>query len=192
MQYFLLILGIIFGFIGGMQYVLWIRKIQNDRLRKKTEDLFIKIAYGNLTFKYRIHNTVYFSTQEKNYTFIYFLDKKEMAIFEKSTDGTDVCIALSFSINKELSNRIINKIDNNFNYEINTDVININGQIISRSYFNNLSNFNQTKTEQSEIDLIKKLNNDKLSLDDILDKILKSGRQSLTEQEIEFLHNISK
>jgi hypothetical protein len=183
MDYIVFGLGIFIGFISGVKFIFWQIKKQNNKNQKETEEFFIRVTSGNLTFKQRVNNMVQFLTQNKDYTIVYIMDKKEIAIFEK-----DNCIAISSSINKEITDKIIKQIESNFKTEINDDIFEINGQKVSKSYFKDLAH---PIEEPSDIEAIVEENETRLTLDDILDKILKSGRQSLTEKELEFLHNYS-
>ena len=184
MDYIVFTLGIVIGFIGGVKFILWQIKNESDKTQKKTEDFFIEVTSMKLTFKQRVNNMVQFFTPEKDYTIVYIMDKKEIAIFEK-----DNCVAISSSISKEVTDKIINKIEVDFKSEINDDVLDINGQKISKKYFEKLS----TSAEKpSDIESLVEENETRFTVDDILDKILESGRESLTEKELEFLNNHSK
>ena len=95
------------------------------------------------------------------------------------------CIASSRQISKKISDSIIKYIDENFNKEINEDIVDVGGYLVSPSYIEEVnSNFNEEEYEEYEEEYEKTLN-----LDDILDKINKEGLKSLTQDELDFLNN---
>jgi len=177
-------LGLIIGFIGGVKFLSWQIQSEDKKTQKKSEDFFLEVTSRKLTFKQRVNNIVQFFTPEQDYTIVYIIDKKQIAIFDK-----DDCIAISSSIDQKITDKIINKIEDNFKTEINDDLLEINGQKISKSYFKEIS---KPMEKPSDIETIVEDNESRFTVDGLLDKILESGRESLTEKELEFLNNHSK
>jgi hypothetical protein len=176
MGYIVLLLGIVIGFLAGIRYISFLNKKRDTEYRKRTEKLFTEVTSGDLIFYRVINNIVELYAQNKKYKVFYMINKRELCIFED-----DLCIAISSSISKELTDKIIDTIDKKFKKEIN-DVIVINGQTVSKKYLETIAN-------PSDIENIINKNKSKLSVDDILDKINKFGKESLTEEELIFLKN---
>jgi len=184
MDYIVFGLGLIIGFVGGVKFLLWQIQSENKKTQKKSEDFFLEVTSRKLTFKQRVNNIVQFFTPDQDYTIVYIIDKKEIAIFEK-----DNCVAISSSIDQEITDKIINKIEATFKTEINEDLFEINGQKISKYYFKELA---KPMEQPSDIETIVEENESRFTVDGLLDKILESGRQSLTKEELDFLNNHSK
>ena len=171
--------GIVIGFYTGVKWVFYQTKKVSDDIKKGIEKIFIDIKSNikTMTFKQRIHQFSHFNLGK--YTIVYIMDKKEIAIFEEET-----CVAISNQLDSKIPNDIIKFIDEHFTKEINDDVINVQGYIVSK-------NFIKKMEEPSDISKIIESNKTKYSLDDILDKISSNGINKLTKEEQEFLKGYS-
>jgi hypothetical protein len=120
------------------------------------------------------------------------MDRRDIAIFKG-----DKCIYTSDSIDKSLVDEIIVGVEVFYKHEIN-DVVNVLGMIFSRDEFENkfkvkvedikkgmFSGF--PKEEMSDIEKIKRQNDLKFNIDDILDRITSVGIENLTPEEKRFL-----
>lgn len=162
------------GVYVGVKLTSMAEKASSDRYRQKVDELFIRILNSShlLEFTKRINNFVYLSFN--NWTIIYRVDKKEISIFHN-----DDCIGISSHANKRIKNQIMACIEDGFFDEINVDVININGNIMSRDAV-----INNSQEIFENLSLKKEYN-----IDDILDKILERGSESLTKEEKTYLDN---
>jgi hypothetical protein len=116
------------------------------------------------------------------------MDKQELALFK----GEEY-IANSTQINPDISEKIIDFIKNKFDKEINDDVVEVGGYLVSQSYIDEVNSQYKTTNEYEIIDEeIEEEYEEYLNLDDILDKINISGINSLTNKEREFLNNYGK
>lgn len=175
-----IIIAFALGFYGGIQTVFHIIKLKDKKEKDQIEGLFINVLDNikSIKFDQRVNQYVQFETE--NYSLVYILDKKELSLYQ----GGD-CIASSRQISKKISDSIIKYIDENFNKEINEDIVDVGGYLVSPSYIEEVnSNFNEEEYEEYEEEYEKTLN-----LDDILDKINKEGLKSLTQDELDFLNN---
>jgi hypothetical protein len=174
------IVGISIGFYLGIKWVLYQTKKVSEDLRRDIEKIFISVKDNIhvMTFKQRIHQFVHFTSG--NYTVVYIMDKKELAIFENEN-----CIAISNQLESKVPVEIMNFIDTNFKKQIDEDVINVQGYVVSK-------NFIKSMEKPSDIEEMIEDNELKYSLDDILDKISVNGMSNLTEEEKEFLNNYGK
>ena len=96
------------------------------------------------------------------------------------------CIASSRQISKKISDSIIKYINENFNKEINEDIVDVGGYLVSPSY---IEEINSKYIDEEEYEYYEEEYEETLNLDDILDKINKDGIKSLTQDELEFLNN---
>jgi len=167
------------GFYGGMETVLHIIKKRDKKEKDQIESLFINILDNikSIQFGQRVHHYVQFKTE--SYLLVYILDKKELSLFQGEN-----CIASSNQIDKNISDSIIKYIDENFNKEINEDIVDVGGYLVSPSYIEEV-NSHYTDEEYDDYEEVE----EELNLDDILDKINKEGIKSLTKDELDFLNN---
>lgn len=169
-------------------------------LSKKNQFLEVlsNIKFGSSQFKSRVNDTVYVSTTLSDYgdiDVIYLIDKNDIAIFQ----GTK-CLNTSDGIDVNIIAEIISTIYTIYDKKIN-DIVDILGFKFYREEFersfnvkvDDLKNINLFGglSNENEIDKIKSENHKKFNLDDILDKISKSGIDSLTFEERVFLDNYS-
>ena len=168
------------GFLGGMETVLFIIKKRDEKEKSQIESLFINVLDNikSIKFGQRVHQYVQFKTE--NYLLVYILDKKELSLFQ----GED-CIASSSQISKEISDNIIKYIDENFNKEINEDIVDVGGYLVSPSYIEEINSQYVSEEDYDDYEEVEEY----LNLDDILDKINKEGIESLTHDELDFLNN---
>jgi hypothetical protein len=127
------------------------------------------------------------------------MDKGVLCIFKDSQ-----CLYTTESIDTDLASELLMEINDKFNNQIN-DVVNIMGMTISKEEFQikmeemkkwNLNNPNAINDmdidQKSDIEEIKNENKNKFDTDEILDKINKSGIESLSIEELNYLNNQSK
>jgi hypothetical protein len=195
---FLIILSCIFlGFqLKSIIDTLSYREREKKRVKLKN-DIFKEILLNlkNSTFKSRLNNTVYISTNlksEGDVDLVYLIDKINVYIFKD-----DNCIYTSDDIDKEIIDSIIEFISNKFEKEIN-DIVSVFGITFNRIEFENhfgikieeLKKRSEIKTE-SDIDQIYHENEMKFDIDEILDRINVVGIKNLTQSELKFLKEYS-
>jgi|Laugresbdmm110sn_1035088.scaffolds.fasta_scaffold08603_4 hypothetical protein len=208
---YLLILFI--GIILGGLLKNWLNKLsekinQNKLINEKNKQfkqILEKINTKRSRFKTRINNTIYIGIKLEDYgrvDLVYFLDKKELNIFKD-----DKLIITSDLVSEELLNDITSAIDKVHYYRIN-DIVEILGLVFYREDFERsiglsfeemkdrsskmMKSINDMKENQSDIQKIINKNNNKLDIDDILDKINSVGIENLSKEEIQFLNNYNK
>lgn len=189
------------GFTSGT--ILWYlssllaRKYQKNSLIKDINNQFKQlidnINLGKSKFKTRIKDTVFIETSLKDYgnvNVIYIMDRQEISIFKD-----EKCIYTTTELlDREILQGAISAITITHEKKIN-DVIDLMGMTVSREDFEKTFNqkiqeINKIITdvkETSDIEKIINKNSAKLDIDEILDKISKTGLESLTEEEKEFL-----
>lgn len=174
MTIIILIISFLLGVFFGTKIVFYsIHKKEKEEILK-TENIFKNVLKNKSSLKFiqRIHDFVQLNTSD-NYILYYMIESKEFSIF-----NGDKYIADSSKIKNSIKNKLLNYINTNFNNEINVNVSNIGGYIISNNYINGV------------VDVIKlDDNNVCLNLDEILDKINKSGINSLSKNELDFLNS---
>jgi len=183
-----LIIAFTLGFFVGIKFILFSIEQRDKKEKSKIEDIFIKILdnTSKLKFGQRVHTYVQIKTE--NYLLVYMMDKQELALFK----GEEY-IANSTQINPDISEKIIDFIKNKFDKEINDDVVEVGGYLVSQSYIDEVNSQYKTTYEYEIIDEeIEEEYEEYLNLDDILDKINISGINSLTNKEREFLNNYGK
>ena len=198
------IVAIIIGFFSlGYLFNNLLRKLldfyNEKNYKKEIDNIFQSILdniYTNKTsFNSRINNTVSVMTELQeigSVNIVYLMDRKDIAIFKG-----EKCIYTSDSAEKTLVDEIINGVEIFYKHEIN-DVVNVMGMVFSRDEFEKKfgvkvqdmkkGNFG-LKEEMSDIDKIKKRNETKFDIDDILDRIGSVGIENLTPEERKFLDN---
>jgi hypothetical protein len=151
--------------------------------------------YTNKTsFVSRVNGTVTIVTELSDLgmvNIVYLMDRRDIAIFKE-----DKCVYTSDSIDVSLIDEIILGIEVFHKHDIN-DVVNILGMVFSRDEFENKFKikvddvkkglFGNQKEEISDIEKIKKQNELKFNIDDILDRITSVGIDNLTPDEKRFL-----
>jgi hypothetical protein len=172
------------GFIACGQFLKYQSNKQNKKFQKGIEDIFIDVKKNlkKIKFKQRIQNYVHLKSGK--YTIVYILDKKELAVFEK-----DACIAVSNQINSKVPEQLISFIETNFNDDIHKKIIQLGNYIVSDNLFKIQMCEMQFPNELGEVNYYQEPN---LDLDTILDKINKSGMQSLSKEEQDYLNNLGK
>jgi hypothetical protein len=198
------IIAIIIGFFClGYLFNNLLRKIidgYNDgKYKKEITDIFQNVLdnlYTNKTsFISRINNTVTIMTELNEVgvvNVVYLMDRRDIAIFKG-----DKCIYTSDSIDKSVVDEIIVGVDVFYKHEIN-DVVNVMGMVFSRDEFENKFKIKVEdmkkgmfggfpKEEMSDIEKIKRQNEIKFNIDDILDRITSVGIENLTPEEKRFL-----
>ena len=178
-------------------------KLILDR-NKQFKEILEKVNNKKSRFKTRINNTIYIGVKLEDYgkvDIIYLSDKKEnqLNIFKG-----DKLIMTSDLVDKVLLDEIIFSI-NKVHYNKIVDVVDILGLVFYREDFersfgvslqelkdNSMNMLKPINEEQSDIQKIINNNNNKLDLDDILDRINKVGIKNLTEEEKEFLNKYNK
>lgn len=198
------IIAIILGFFAlGYLFNNLLRKIldvyNEKNYKKEINDIFQGILdniYTHKTsFNSRINNTVSVMTELENLgsiNIVYLMDRKDIALFKG-----DKCIYTSDSAEKELVEEIIMGVEIFYKHEIN-DVVNVMGMVFSRDEFEKKFGVKVDdikkgkfgpKEELSDVDKIKKRNEFKFNIDEILDRISSVGIENLTPEERNFLDN---
>lgn len=198
------IIAIILGFFAlGYLFNNLLRKVldvYNERnYKKEINDIFQGILdniYTHKTsFNSRINNTVSVMTELENLgsiNIVYLMDRKDIAVFKG-----DKCIYTSDSAEKELVEEIIMGVEIFYKHEIN-DVVNVMGMVFSRDEFEKKFGVKVddikkgtfgSKEELSDVEKIKKRNEFKFNIDEILDRISSVGIENLTPEERNFLDN---
>ena len=166
-------------------------------INKEFKQILQNIKSDTSRFKSRFNSTVYIETNLEKYgqvDIVYLMDKKDIAIFKEHQ-----CILTTESVEKETIQQITTEIENKFQHKIN-DIVNIMGTIFSREDFEkafkiNIEDLNATllksKINTNDIEEIISDNNVKHDIDEILDKISKSGIDSLTTSEKKYLDQFS-
>lgn len=198
------IIAIIIGFFGlGYLFNNLLRKIiegYNDgKYRKEITDIFQSVLdnlYTNKTgFVSRINGTVTIMTELNKIgmvNVVYLMDRRDIAIFKG-----DKCIYTSDPIDKSLVEEIIVGVEVFYKHEIN-DIVNVLGMVFSRDEFESKFKIkvedikkgmfgHSPKEEVSDIEKIKRQNEVKFNIDDILDRITSVGIENLTPEEKKFL-----
>ena len=178
-------------------------KLILDR-NKQFKEILEKVNNKKSRFKTRINNTIYIGVKLEDYgkvDIIYLSDKKEnqLNIFKG-----DKLIMTSDLVDKVLLDEIIFSI-NKVHYNKIVDVVDILGLVFYREDFersfgvslqelkdNSMNMMKPINEDQSDIQKIINNNNNKLDIDDILDRINKVGIKNLTEEEKEFLNKYNK
>lgn len=193
----LLVIGFLIGFNIRILISFYENRRKIESLDKNFLNILNELESGRSRFKKRLNNNIYIAIFLEEYGYVdilYTLDNDRIALFKE-----DSCILTSTGIDKEIIKNISNFIVSNYKNDID-DVINLSGVIISSSEFERITGYkfkdlNKAqilKEELSDIDRILNINNSKFDLDEILDKISKSGIKSLTDEERIFLENQSK
>lgn len=205
MNIMLLTLMFILGFIFSKQMDLLKSYLENKKNLKEHNKVFIElydnIINSKLSFDNRVNQNVSLQTNLKDFgkvSIIYLMDREMVCIFKD-----DKCIYTSDIINKDLNIKIMDKIHEKFGQDIN-DVVDMLGVIISKKELErnikefekkypkiDMSLFNKTQNQISEIEMIIEDNKSKFDVDTILDKISRVGMEKLTKEELEFLKSQS-
>lgn len=173
------IITFLIGLVLGIKLVFYSIKQKEIEEISKNESIFKNILKNKSSLKFiqRVHDYVQLNTSD-NYILYYMIESKEFSIF----DGNKY-IADSSKIKESIKNKLIIYINKNFNEEININVSNIGGYIISNNYISSFIGDNYT---------IKSIDTDEvidINLDEVLDKINKTGISSLSKDELEFLNS---
>lgn len=124
-----------------------------------------------------------------SFSLLYMIDRGDIAVFR---DGR--CLYTSDSVDSDIIERIIKKINEQYKNQIN-DIVTVFGFIFSREDFEtkfkmrveNGMLYPLDKKDESDIDKIKSKNSEMFNIDDILDKINDVGIDSLSNEERAFL-----
>ena len=200
----------IVSFLLGTYFSKWSQKISKKRenlqkisdTNKQYKQVLEKVKTKKSRFKTRINNTVFIGVKLEDYgrvDLLYFLDKNDLSIFKG-----EKCIMTSADVSTDLMKDLIENINRVHHHKID-DVVEVLGFIFYREDFERNFNVNLKEIKekadhimktleenQSDIDKIIKHNNDKLDIDEVLDKINKVGIENLTKEELEFLNNYNK
>lgn len=189
------IIAIIIGFFGlGYLFNNLLRKIiegyNDSKYQKEITDIFQSVLdnlYTNKTsFVSRINGTVTIMTELNKIgmvNVVYLMDRRDIAVFKG-----DNCIYTSDPIDKSLVEEIIVGVQVFYKHEIN-DIVNVLGMVFSRDEFERKKGMfgHSPKEEVSDIEKIKRQNEVKFNIDDILDRITSVGIENLTTEEKKFL-----
>lgn len=203
------VIAIILGFFClGYLFNTLLRKIvdvyKDGKYQKEITDIFQSVLdniYTNKTsFISRINGTVTIMTELNNIgmvNIVYLMDRRDIAIFKG-----DKCVYTSDPIDKSLVDEIILGVETFYKHEIN-DVVNVMGMVFSRDEFENKFKIkvedmkkgmfgHSPKEEVSDIEKIKRQNEVKFNIDDILDRITSVGIENLTPEEKRFLDSYNE
>lgn len=170
---------------------------QTNRINDQFKQILANISRGKSIFKNRVNNTVFIGSKLEEHgdvDVIYMMDNKYVAIFKENK-----CIYTSEGANKEILNDLTFTIEKRFKTQIN-DVVDILGFKFYREEFekafkvdmNDIKKQFGLDLDSIDIDKIKKENEYKFDIDEILDKISKQGIDSLTFEERIFLDEYSR
>ena len=166
-----------------------------DEKNSSFREVFSKIKEGRSRFKSRVNDAVYISTYLESHgdvDVLLLIDKNDLSIFKES-----VCIYTSDGVDKSVLLDTISLIFKVYDKNIN-DVVEILGFTLYREEFEKsfnikIEDFKKSNIfshpEVSEIDKIKEDNEERLDIDDILDKISSFGISVLSIEERLFLDN---
>jgi hypothetical protein len=162
-----------------------LKKIKD--INKQYIELINNIEIGKSKFVNRTDQTVFLETNLEDWndvSIIYFLDKEIICIFKE-----DNCLYTSQILENKIKFKLISKINEKHKNEIN-DIIDVLGMPVSKNNFiSKLEEIKNKQKEESEINKIVTNNDNKLDIDEILDKINIYGFEKLTIEEKEFLKN---
>jgi hypothetical protein len=183
-----LFIGILIGVLISISSFFFLNKFAERKIKKQNQSVYQEILDSinsdDITFGSRINNTVHLNIKIKSegeVQIMYFLDKKEIAIFK----GND-CLYTSALIQSDVLDKISTGIWIRFSNQIN-DVVSFSNNVFDKRTFVIISGLsNQNNGEIIEDHGFTYSYN----LDDILDKINKVGYDNLTEPEKEFLKNL--
>ncbi len=175
-----------------------IDKIDVKKINSIYREVLENIYKDKTFFKNRMNNSISIVTEisEGLVDVVYLMDRNDIAIFKD-----DVCIYSSSAVDSDVVDEIIVSINIYHKKEID-DIINIFGFIFSKEYFENKFKikvedikknmniaFGNNDTEVSDVDKIKKKNENRHDINEILDRIQLVGIENLTVSERKFLDN---
>lgn len=201
----IVIIGIIIGGFGYSRLVKYSDKLDKQLKKEKIKSLFLniyrEISNDNCKYKNRTMNTVYITTEiekEGVVDLVYLMDKNDVAILKNNE-----VIQTSNNMDTKSKISLINLVNEKFEDEIN-DTIDIFGMTFYKKNFEKalgveIKDFNDliskmsmgSKMNVNDIDGIKKDNNSKFDINEILDKISENGMSSLSQDEKDFLRKES-
>ena len=174
MEYVVVLLsGVILGFCFLTFFSLMYKP--SGSIEKKEQKIikkFLNVPWWEIKFKLRYGDRVELTHQAKDFNFTFILDLKEELINVKIPDHT--ITGYNWERNKTLLRLLYNRILKDRKKEIFQDVFNYNEVLVSNNFF--------SKDSKEKVHGIKKPN-----LDDLLDKISKTGVDSLSKEELEIL-----
>ena len=194
MTFLYLTIAVIIGFIIGVNLTLRYISFKSAKSdleiksmhEKVYKSVLDKISTSTAKFVSRVNNSVQFNTNipsDGDVSIIYFIDRKEVAIFREQT-----CLYTSSLVSSETLDGISVAVWNKYSNMIN-DTVSLLGNVYDKQSFvrlyGNLGGFEinlEALTDMSDTP--------NLNLDDILDKINKVGYDNLSDIEKEFLKNL--
>lgn len=196
MEFLYLLLAVIIGLVLGvnltLRYISFKFSKNEADLKTKHEGIYQKvlnsILNGSAKFISRINNAVQIGTnipEHGDVSVIYFLDRKEVAIFK----GQD-CLYTTSMVKSETVDSISRAVWSKYANKIN-DTISILGHVYDKKSFTKMYGnvFDPTILDQN-INEPTPTEEQPLELDDILDKINKVGYDNLSDVEKQFLKNL--
>ncbi len=175
-------------------------------VRKRTDYLRYKVPFveilnlindNKIGFFKRFGGLAYFSGY-KNYLIIYNIKKQSISVHDD-----DNCVHITSESNQELTDEIIDKLDSRFYDDIYKKISVINGVVYSNNVID--SNMPDQKNTEKPIDTtngaepmikfvlkedIEEEEEDVFNIDEIIRKIKESGRDSLTDEEKNFIDDV--
>lgn len=205
MSYNNIILLVICVFVLGFYISNLFRRIYDSYIdkmdKKRINSIYLEVLeniYKNKTkFKSRLNNSVSIETEisEGFVDILYLMDRDDIAIFKG-----DNCIYTSSVVDRDVIDEIIVSVNIYHKKDID-DIVNVFGFIFSKEYFEKKFNIKivdikrnmniafGNDPEVSDIDKIKKNNDIRYDINEILDKISSVGIENLTVSEKKFLDN---
>lgn len=183
------LIGLLTGIGLGSYFFYYLELLKIKRFFKSIEDKFLMVDKNQdeLIFTKRVNDYLYFKW--KNWEVIVVLDKNAIYLYEN-----DICFATSTQIPKSnVPDKLILDIKNKWKYEIDDVVIVNNVKLSTYLVKNQIEQISQTFEQE-----INKMFNQQFTpepdfdIDTILDKINKVGYNNLSNEEKEFLKNVSK
>ena len=169
------------------------KRIAKDCI-KQFKEVLQNIKAGKSVFVSRLNQTVMLDTRLKDYSvvnIVYLMDKETVCIFKENK-----CIYTTDGVSAELKQEIVEEISSSYKDQID-DVVEVLGVTISReeletqmrNFEDNMkaNHIKDAMRERGDIEKILDENEDRMDVDDILDKISMKGMKSLTKEEIDFL-----
>lgn len=201
---FVLLILLSFSIGGYLTYV--VERHKNKRLISKEKEkmngiyrsLLNSVISGDSKFKSRFLNTAYISTTTSKtgtVDIVFLIDKRDIAISKN-----EEVKYTSHNVDKDLVDQLIEAVEYRHSSEIN-DVVSFFGLTISRTNFEQnfkmtVDEFNNLFSSKGKFGAVGDVTDVKeeeitYNVDDILDKISKSGIESLTKEERKYLNDYS-
>lgn len=179
------ILGIIIDRIIIKLYENYLFKNELKENNKIIYDL-LKADYKDFTFNSRVDNTVRIHYKENNLEYIYVLLDLDNYTNSSILDNTDNLLVFNYEESYKHIKKLHDILVKLFLTEIN-DVIRIENRLYSSNIVNYDIELSDDEYEDDEFLERMDVPENTLNIDEILDKLSKNGKESLTQEEKDFL-----